>query len=863
MYWNAAATGLYGYTAKEAVGRLLDELILPEAGRQHHEASRERISGRQYAAGEAEVRDKAGRVFTVYVTSTLLLDENARTVAVVGVTHDVSDDRAVNAQARHLTRRKALFEALGRQASDWALLTDFSGRTRYAARSIATTHGDDGGALLGRSHWEGVHSDDVAEARRIFDVVAANAGSTDTAIFRVGDRTGRWHWVEEVFTNCLEDPDIGSIICNGRDVTARVEDERALRASEARYRTIADSAQEGIWAADVTGRTLYANEKLADILGLPLDVLYARTATELVDPDGTEALAEKLAQRRERGLEQYELRYLRPDGSPRILVLSVSLLQDDTGAAGFLAMIVDVTQTRRAESELRRRALQDDLTGLASGALLTDRLDQALARRDRRGSGTVAVVFADIDQFSLVNDSWGHAAADRLLVQIAGRLATAVRPGDTIARFGGDEFVVICEDTDEAAVRGVADRLLAALAEPFHVGHRRAYVSASIGIALSPPHAVGDLLRFAAAAMHDAKSRGRARHQVFDLALAEDTADRLLLSTDLREALAGNDLSLCYQPIVDLATGQVVGVEALSRWAHPTRGPVPPDKFIGLAEATGLAPTLDRWALTTACGDLARLRRILGPTLRISVNISARHLADNDLEENLLTASGGWDLTSGWLVLEITESAVMDNPTHARALLERLRQRGIGIAIDDFGTGYSSFGYLSQLPFTILKIDRSFVQNITTDADALAIAASIIDLGRALRLTTIAEGIETTDQLTLLRQLGCSTGQGYLWSPAVPVDTLAQTMMGLPDSRFDVSLNGPATVTSARAAREPVAPEHGLDLLIRLHRDGAALTTIAVALNAEGYRTPMGQLWRRATVARVVSDIAYPDLWDF
>jgi diguanylate cyclase (GGDEF)-like protein/PAS domain S-box-containing protein len=660
LYWNAAATGLYGYSAEEALGRLLGELVVPEAGRRQAQDRRERIAAGQAYAGEADVRDKAGRVFTVYVTSTLLRGEDGLATAVVGVAHGIPGARAASAPAAQL---------------------------------------------------------------------AAIVDGSDDAI---------------------------------------IESERH-------------------------GQIRSANAAAADVFGV---------------------------------------------------------------------RVSGISQARRAESELQRRALQDDLTGLANGALLTDRLDQALARRDRRGDETIAVVFADIDQFSLVNDSWGHAAADRLLVQVAERLAAVVRPGDTIARFGGDEFVLVCEDTDEAAARTVADQLMSALADPFHVDHRRAYVSASLGIALSPPHPLGDLLRFAAAAMQDAKSRGRARYQVFDAALAQDTADRLRLSTDLREALASNDLSLHYQPIVELATGRVVGVEALARWTHATRGPVPPGKFIALAEAIGLAPTLDRWALTTARGDLDRLRRVFGPMLRISVNISARHLSDDDLEDSLLTASGGSELTSGWLVLEITESAMMDNPAHARALLERLRRRDIDIAIDDFGTGYSSFGYLSRLPFTILKIDRSFIQHITTDPDALAIAASIIDLGRAVRLTTVAEGIETAEQLTLVRQLGCSAGQGYLWSPAASIDTLEKTMMALPNRRFDVSPADTTTVISARAVREQVAVEHGLEMLIRLHRDSASLTTITTALNAEGFLTPPGQRWDRATVARVISDIAYPDLWE-
>jgi EAL domain-containing protein (putative c-di-GMP-specific phosphodiesterase class I) len=309
-----------------------------------------------------------------------------------------------------------------------------------------------------------------------------------------------------------------------------------------------------------------------------------------------------------------------------------------------------------------------------------------------------------------------------------------------------------------------------------------------MGIAVSPPHSAPDLLRFADAAMHAAKSGGPGRVQLFDVTLAEDAADRLTLGNDLRDALARDELALHFQPVVELATGLLVGLEALARWTHPIRGPVSPQRFVEVAETGGFASTLNRWALRRARRDAGLLRGLIPALPRIAVNISVWHLMDADLEADVLSAVSGDELGPHELVLEITESALMDNPDQTRKLLERLRARGIETAIDDFGTGYSSLGHLNRLPVATLKIDRSFIHNITVDADSLAITASVIDLARSMGLATIAEGVETIEQLTLLQSLGCWAAQGFLWSPALAPAALAHLINSLPDRRFAVRL---------------------------------------------------------------------------
>jgi diguanylate cyclase (GGDEF)-like protein/PAS domain S-box-containing protein len=821
----------------------------------------DRMAGVVSGHSDAESWDRIlslpdGSALPVLIQACLLRGADHAPSAIACFVHDIS---SLQHAQRALTRREKLFETLVRQASDFFLLVDVSGRLLYVSTSMTAAFGYDPAAITGHVGWDCVHPDDLPNALRVFDGVVGESGGSRTTVFRAIDGAGRWRWVEEVLTNCLDDPDIAGVVCNGRDVTVRVEAEQALRASEARYRAIADTAQEGIWTTDPIGRTLYANQKLADILGVALGVVYATPAAELLSPDDGAFIADKLRNRQERGPEEYELAYPHPDGRDRMLRLSVSPLRDETGTTGSLAMIADITEERRAAGELIRRALVDDLTGLANRSLLSDRLNQALARSQRPGGGPVAVLFADLDQFKLINDSWGHDAGDCLLVAVAERLSATVRTADTVARFGGDEFVVICEGASEREAEQIATKLLKALADPFDVAGHRAYISASIGIAVSPPSSGEELLRFADAAMYDAKSRGRGRAHVFDLTLAEEADGRLSLSNDLRDALADDGLMLHYQPLVELATGRVLGLEALARWTHDTRGPVSPTEFVAVAEATGLASTLDRWALSRACLDLSRMRALIDTSLHVSVNLSACHLADDDLEQTVVSALQKAGLPGDALQLEITESAMMDNPDRARAVLERLRTRGIGIAVDDFGTGYSSLEYLSRLPATTLKIDRTFIKDITVDPDSLAIVASIIDLARAMNLTTVAEGIETVEQLTLLHRLGCTAGQGFLWAPGLGLGELATQLHQLPDGLFDVSLGGSDNVRVH--ALEVVTADHGLRRMMRLHHDGASSTTIASALNSEGYRTPQGMRWHRKSVDQTVGDAAYPNLW--
>jgi diguanylate cyclase len=432
-------------------------------------------------------------------------------------------------------------------------------------------------------------------------------------------------------------------------------------------------------------------------------------------------------------------------------------------------------ERKRVEVELAHQALHDALTGLPNRGLFLDRLEQALARLSRHASA-LAVLFCDLDRFKIVNDSLGHGAGDLLLVDVARRLGDVLRAGDTAARFGGDEFVILCEDISgphEAVA--IAERVTAALAAPFVLGEDEAFVRTSIGIATATgEHARPEaLLRDADAAMYRAKERGGGVYEVFDDDMRARAVKRLETENALYRAIERREFVLHYQPQVGLATGAVAATEALIRWQHPERGIVSPGEFIGLAEETGLVFEIGAWALREACLQQARwteLRR-QGAPLRMSVNLSARQCAHPDLVDLVATTLRETGVDPATICLEITETAVMADMEAGVGVLDQLRTLGVSLAIDDFGTGWSSLRALQRFPVDEVKIDKSFVDGVAVDPEEAAIVAAVVSLSHALGLRTVAEGVETVAQVDRLRNLGCDVAQGYFfWRPAAPAD---------------------------------------------------------------------------------------------
>ncbi len=550
---------------------------------------------------------------------------------------------------------------------------------------------------------------------------------------------------------------------------------RRLRTSDDRFRSLVRNSVDVNLIVAADGTITYESPAAERVLGLRADERIGQPAFEIIHPDDRAFGENLLAGVMEApGAEvSGELRARHADGSWRSIDTVLKNLLDDPAVGGVVINYRDVTTRKTLEEELRRQAFHDSLTDLANRALFADRLEHALSRTRRFGH-PVAVLFIDLDDFKTVNDSLGHGEGDLLLVAVAERLQKPLRAGDTIARMGGDEFAVLLEDPADAdAPVEVAQRLLAALEPPF--GGKELFVHASIGVAVSTSTSLtpGDLLRDADVSMYTAKSKGKNRVEVFKPSMHMAAIARLALKGDLERALEREEFAVLYQPIINLKSGQVTGVEALLRWHHPRRGVVGPIDFIPVAEETGLIIPLGRWVLNEACRQAVAWDLETPTPLRMSVNVSGRQIHQLGFAGEVAEALAVSGLDPARLTLELTESVLMQDVDATAATLADLKRLGVRLAIDDFGTGYSSLSYLRRFPIDELKIDRSFVSTVNVGPDQSALVRSIVELGDTLHLETVAEGIEEAEQLRELTGLGADLGQGFYFARPLTPDAIS------------------------------------------------------------------------------------------
>ena len=573
-----------------------------------------------------------------------------------------------------------------------------------------------------------------------------------------------------------------------RDLLDRRVRERteALHVSEGRLSSLLSLSADWIWEQDSELRFTYFSEGIEAATGIPPTLLLGkrRMASAASEAPAEAVAAYEACLEGRQAFRDFTYGYTRPDGVLRYIRISGEPVFDDGGNfAGYRGVGRDVTQATIAEQKVHELARYDSLTGLPNRNMFLGELDRTIARA-RRHAATFAVCFIDLDRFKNINDTLGHGAGDELLRTMAARLRSSVRDSDLVARLGGDEFVVLLEGDPGAADLGaIAQKLLTAIGEPMTIQGCAFLVTGSIGIGLYPQDGedAATLLKHADAAMYLAKDKGKNNVQFYTSELADLAARQFELEAALRLALSRAELLLHYQPKIDIASGRMRGVEALVRWAHPTRGLVPPGDFIPLAEERGLIVPIGRWVIQAACRQIRDWRSAGLVAPPVAVNLSARQFASETLVDDLVDALMLYGVTPAEIEVELTESVLMADPERANQVLQQLHAMGVRISIDDFGTGYSSLSYLKRFPAQTVKIDRSFVRGLPHDRDDTAITHAVIAMAHSLGLSVLAEGVETVDQLELLRKLGCDEAQGYLLGRPMPASELAARLSADPN----------------------------------------------------------------------------------
>ncbi len=776
LYVSPAIERILGHHPTERVGRSAFELVHPDDTGRARDAFAQALQSPDVPASlELRMRHKDGSWRHVEVTGTNLLAEPS-TNAIVVNSRDVTERRLVEAERREAEERyRTLIERI--PAIVYIQEAGEPRRTTYVSPQNETILGYAPEEYLAEpDHWINIMHPDDRERILSEDGRTNESGEPFVAEYRQIAKDGRIVWIRDEAT-MVRDESGKPLYWLGvqTDITERKEAEERLQASEAELRALFAAIDDLVFEIDVQGRylrvaptnpsLLYPTEK--DRIGKTLhDILPAKTAEKLL------SYIRHSVESRETVKVEYSLVI---EGKEKWFEGTVTPLSRESVV--FVGR--DITERRALEERLVHQALHDPLTKLPNRTLFTDRLRQTLARIRRRGL-SLAVMFMDLDNFKVINDSLGHRMGDRLLVAATKRIRSVLRPEDTVARLGGDELVILLVDTDLDGAIHVAERILEKLRLPFSLGGRQLFVTASLGITVDDGNGknASDLLRDADLAMYRAKHSGKSRYAVFEKAMNAQALERLELEHGLRRAVERNEFVVHYQPYVSLATGKIVGIEALARWEHPERGLLSPDEFVRVAEETGLIVPIGEVVLEEACRQAkAWQERRPSDSPAVCVNLSARQFWEPGLADTVGRILDETELDSHYLCLEVTESTAMSNAPATAATLEELQDLGVRAIIDDFGTGYSSLSYLERFPVDDVKIDRSFVGGLGEERGAAVLASGVISLAHALGLKVIAEGVETEEQLERLQEMGCDLAQGYLFSEPLTAQGVAALLV--------------------------------------------------------------------------------------
>ena len=766
---NRAAATLLGYEESELAGKRIDDLLA------HDRNLSAKLGRRSLRNDEYAFATRSGERIELTLSIAPVVHDGESAGAVI-IGRDMRDRK--RAEREVLQAVTLLQSTLDSTADGILVIGDGSDIVSYNHRFVEMWHipqavmmrGDDRGVLqfiVGQL----TEPEDFLQA---FDALTSQprAESFDLLELKDGRRFERYsigRYVE----------DVANIrVWSFRDVTARFAAEAALRESENRYRLLFEQNAAGVCVTSMDGVIVDCNATFAALLKTTRDLLVGENISRIyANPAEAEEIASML--RNVGTLNSIEVELRRRDAVP-LWVLQNLVLVGDPISGVIHATAVDISDRKRAEEQIEFHAYHDVLTALPNRKLFTDRLRHSLTHAKRTGKA-LAVMFIDIDHFKKINDTLGHTAGDELLLQMARRLRVCVRDDDTVARIGGDEFTIILSELrhPEDAVH-VAEKILGAVQLPLTIGDMPIVVTASVGISLYPVDGADPeaLLRNADSAMYRAKEAGRNTFQLCTDEMKQRAMDRLSIESRLRSAVRNQQLMLAYQPQINLVTGRTIGVEALVRWNDPERGMMEPAAFIPIAEESRLIVPLGEWVLRTACKQAKEWQDHGAGPVRVAVNLSARQFQQQDLVEMVQSALDDVDLSPSSLELEITETTAMENAEVSVEVLRALRDLGVGISIDDFGMGYSSLNYLRRFPITGVKIDRAFVNDVTTNDGDAAIVSAVISMARSLRLRVIAEGVETAEQSAFLRLHDCDEAQGYYFGRPVFSNEMTRALVG-------------------------------------------------------------------------------------
>ncbi|MCW9052400.1 MAG: EAL domain-containing protein [Motiliproteus sp.] len=690
--------------------------------------------------------------------------------------------RMISAQVKRQFNQLALFkrrsELILNSVGEGIIGLDRDGHHRFVNPSAALMLKRDSNNLTGidcQDIW--TNPEDYLGIEKILNGELEQIKNQESSLI---DSNGHEFPIEYSISPIVKEQNVEGAVISFMDITASKHTQAELENSERQFRVLSERSLVGVYIIQ-DGHFVYVNPRFADIFGYPReDIEYHLGPMDLTHPEDRETVTRNITTRLkgDKAALQYAFRGMTKEGEEVHVEVFGSRTHHNGGPA-IMGTLLDITERSRSEAKIQHQAYYDQLTGLPNRALFLDRLNHSLVSAKRNNS-KMAVLFLDLDRFKHINDSLGHPVGDALLSSVAGRLNNSVRENDTVARLGGDEFTIILEDlSNDHEPANVAKKVLKQLTQPFQLSGHDLFISASIGICIYPQDGMDAdaLVRNADAAMYQAKKQGRATYAFYASKFTASSTDWLELETELRKAVNDGHLSLAFQPQVDLQNNSMIGAEALVRWNHPEKGTISPARFIPLAEETNLILDIGDWVLLESCRQMQRWQQQGLPINNLAVNISPVQLERGDLYLSVSQVLEETGLDPHLLELEITENTLMQNPDQSIAILQRLNDLGVSLSIDDFGTGYSSLNQLKNLPIQKLKIDQSFIFDVTKDPQNAAITQAIINLGKLLDLEVIAEGVETAEHRDFVINNGCDIAQGYFYAKPLSAEDCAQLFL--------------------------------------------------------------------------------------